>query len=50
MVQDSTYFQNELRQKLNSINEEVNRMNGELETTQKENSNINQFEKKYKKV
>jgi TolA-binding protein len=50
MVQDSTYFQNELRQKLNSINEEVNRMNGELETTQKENANINQFEKKYKKV
>jgi intraflagellar transport protein 74 len=45
-VQDATYFQSELRQKLNSIVEEIHRMNNEIELTNRENSNYTAFEKK----
>ncbi|KAI8895418.1 hypothetical protein BC833DRAFT_601295 [Globomyces pollinis-pini] len=45
-VQDSTFFQTELRQKLNMITEEIYRLNTELENTNKENSNYMIFEKK----
>ncbi|KAJ3253843.1 Intraflagellar transport protein 74 [Boothiomyces macroporosus] len=47
MVQDRTYFQTELRQKLNAITEEIYRLNNELDATNKENSNYAIFEKKY---
>ncbi|KAJ3320564.1 Intraflagellar transport protein 74 [Boothiomyces sp. JEL0866] len=47
MVQDKTYFQTELRQKLNAITEEIYRLNNELDATNKENSNYAIFEKKY---
>lgn len=46
MVQDATFFQSELRQKLNLIVEEIRRLNTELDVTTKENSNYNTFEKK----
>ncbi|KAJ3270746.1 Intraflagellar transport protein 74 [Terramyces sp. JEL0728] len=40
MVQDKTYFQTELRQKLNAITEEIYRLNTELDATNKENTEL----------
>jgi hypothetical protein len=46
MVQDSTFYATELRQKLNQVREELGRMNLEIDNTQKENANVSSFEKK----
>ncbi|KAJ3412205.1 Intraflagellar transport protein 74 [Chytridiales sp. JEL 0842] len=46
MVQDKTYFQTELRQKINILTAELNKMNQEAEATNKENSNYTIFEKR----
>jgi hypothetical protein len=46
-VQDAAYFQLLLRQQLNSIAEETKRLNRELDSAVKENSNYVLFEKKY---
>jgi intraflagellar transport protein 74 len=45
-VQDITFFQTELRQKLNAIVEETKRLHVQLEQQQKENQNYATFEKK----
>ena len=47
MVQDRTFFQSELRQKLNMLVSEINKMNNEGETIMKENSNYAAFEKRF---
>lgn len=46
MVQDKTFFQAELRQKLSIITDENSRLNREVEATNKENSNYFVFEKR----
>ncbi|KAI8924012.1 hypothetical protein BC831DRAFT_12143 [Entophlyctis helioformis] len=46
MVQDVTFFQNELRQKVNILAEEIYRINTEIDTVTKENSNYATFEKR----
>jgi intraflagellar transport protein 74 len=46
MVQDRTFFQSELRQKLNMLVSEINKMNSEGESIMKENSNYAAFEKR----
>ncbi|KAI8618335.1 hypothetical protein BC830DRAFT_1061535 [Chytriomyces sp. MP71] len=46
MVQDRTFFQSELRQKINLLSAELNKLNSEAETMNKENSNYATFEKR----
>ncbi|KAI8854786.1 hypothetical protein BC829DRAFT_161962 [Chytridium lagenaria] len=46
VVQDITYFQSELRQKINLLNGEIGKLNSECDTVEKENSNYNAFEKR----
>ena len=47
MVQDKTYFMNELRQKINMLTSEINRLNIEADQIQKDNDNYLTFEKRY---
>ncbi|KAJ3196942.1 Intraflagellar transport protein 74 [Irineochytrium annulatum] len=46
LVQDSTFFQSELRQKINILTTEIARLNAEAENTSRENANQNTFEKR----
>jgi intraflagellar transport protein 74 len=46
MVQDKTFFQTELRQKINLLTAELNKLNHEAEATNRENSNYAAFEKR----
>ncbi|KAJ3108462.1 Intraflagellar transport protein 74 [Phlyctochytrium planicorne] len=45
-VQDTTYFQSELRHKINLLNAEINKLNNEADNITKENSNYATFEKR----
>ena len=46
MVQDKTYFQSELRQKINMLTSEINKMSSEADIVNRENSNYATFEKR----
>ena len=46
-VQDTTFFQAELRRKLTIIVEETHRLQQDIDNTTKENANYMIFEKKY---
>ncbi|KAJ3334231.1 Intraflagellar transport protein 74 [Blyttiomyces sp. JEL0837] len=46
VVQDKTFFQGELRQKSNMLAAEINKLNAEAESTNKENSNFAVFERR----
>ncbi|TPX54840.1 hypothetical protein PhCBS80983_g05707 [Powellomyces hirtus] len=46
MIQDITYFQSELRQKITLLTSEINKLNNEYETISKENTNYTSFEKR----
>ncbi len=46
-VQDTTFFQAELRRKLTIIVEETHRLQQDIDNTTKENANYMLFEKKY---
>ncbi|KAI9203192.1 uncharacterized protein BJ171DRAFT_569171 [Polychytrium aggregatum] len=45
-IQDRTYFQSELRQKINLLTNEIGRLNQEAEATMRENANLIAFEKR----
>ena len=45
-MQDVTYFQSELRTKMSILGDEINRINAEIDSVTKENSNYAVFEKK----
>ncbi|KAJ3115659.1 Intraflagellar transport protein 74 [Phlyctochytrium bullatum] len=46
VVQDTTYFQSELRQKINLLNNEIAKLTAESELINRENSNYTAFEKR----
>ena len=46
MVQDKTFFQSELRQKIALLTTEINKLNQEADNTNRENSNYTTFEKR----
>ncbi|KAJ3299109.1 Intraflagellar transport protein 74 [Rhizoclosmatium sp. JEL0117] len=46
MVQDRTFWQSELRQKIGLLTNEINKLSTEAETMNKENSNYSAFEKR----
>ncbi|KAJ3212909.1 Intraflagellar transport protein 74, partial [Clydaea vesicula] len=46
VIQDSTYFCTEIRQKMNLVNNEIANLNKEAEIITRENSNLSSFEKK----
>ncbi|KAJ3121351.1 Intraflagellar transport protein 74 [Nowakowskiella sp. JEL0407] len=46
VVQDKTFFQSELRQRITLLNSEITRINSEAQTIEKENSNYMVFEKR----
>ncbi|RKO88950.1 hypothetical protein BDK51DRAFT_27644 [Blyttiomyces helicus] len=46
MIQDKTFFQSELRQRINLILAEINRLSSEYDAMVKENSNLSSFEKR----
>lgn len=46
LIQDKTYFQAELRQKITLLSNELNRINQETEQVTRENANVASFEKR----
>lgn len=46
MVQDKTYFQSELRQRVGLVTNEIHRLTTEAETLEKEGANFTLFEKR----
>ncbi|KAJ3038636.1 Intraflagellar transport protein 74 [Rhizophlyctis rosea] len=46
MIQDRTFYQSELRQRINLISSEISRLNNEYENITKENANVASFEKR----
>ncbi|KAI8825692.1 uncharacterized protein EV422DRAFT_137175 [Fimicolochytrium jonesii] len=47
MVQDVTFFQSELRHKIALLNSEINKLNNEYDTINKENTNYMSFQRRY---
>ncbi len=46
-VQDKTYFQSELRQRIGMINSEINNLTNEADTLEKDTANLGVYEKRF---